>query len=87
MAANIGAIHQVEIRKGRLFMRPLGDGAAAQNQNMQAARFSLEFFAKTANIVILGEVDRASVCNRAERLRFLRASCVRTSRATGCVRV
>jgi hypothetical protein len=39
---------------------------------VQAACFTLKFFTQSVNIFVFGEVDRANVGMRAERLRLLR---------------
>src|SRR5260370_13627099 len=70
MAAHVRTVHQIEISERSLLERAMGNGAAAKHQNIYAAKIFLKALAQAADVVVSGEVRRASVTARAQRVNL-----------------
>jgi hypothetical protein len=72
VTADIRAIKEIEIGQRGFIESAVGNRAAAEHQNVDAAEIFLDALAKGANVLIFGEINRASVPTRAERLNLFR---------------
>jgi hypothetical protein len=72
VAADVGAIKKIEIGERSFVESAVGNRAAAENQNVDAAKIFMDALAERSNFFILGEINGTSVAARSESLNLFR---------------